>query len=577
MYSLKFQNIVIFLLACLILNGQNRLFIPDTLSGAIINLHLKKGHHSFFNGHQTATIGANGNILGPTLILRKGDEVKINVNNQIGETTTVHWHGLHVAPENDGGPHTPIADSDIWSPSFEIYNKASTCWYHPHLHHKTNEHVSKGIAGIIIVQDQDEEKLILPRTYGIDDIPLVIQTKDFDINKEIIVHSNNDDVVMVNATIDAYQQVPAQLVRFRVVNGSSQRSFNLGLSNNHDFYQIASDGGLLSKPYKTNRLLIAPGERVEILISFVGMEDQSLHLMSYASEIPNGIYGATNPGMVAMMTLDNYNPNLLNGKNFNILKFNVSAQTLNPITTVPLNLADVTPISESIANKTRTLTFAPTAMGMNQLNGNFTINSAPYDMEVVNYDIPLNNIEIWELRNQSAISHPFHIHDIQFFIITRNGQTPAPNEQGLKDVVMVRPGETVRFITKFETFSNPHVPYMFHCHLLTHEDGGMMGQFIVTDRTSGVDNDDLSSGSKIKIWPNPAQHYIELSTNTKSEKLIDVQIYDIEGKEFYNKNDIFNNGPNINIDISQWPIGNYYVHISSSAFNEISSFIKIKN
>ncbi|MBK8372344.1 MAG: multicopper oxidase domain-containing protein [Saprospiraceae bacterium] len=104
------------------------------------------------------------------------------------------------------------------------------------------------------------------------------------------------------------------------------------------------------------------------------------------------------------------------------------------------------------------------------------------DMDVINYEIPLNNIEIWELRNQSAISHPFHIHDIQFNILSRNGQTPPPNEQGLKDVVLVRPGETVRFITKFETFSNPHVPYMFHCHLLPHEDGGMMGQFIVTDR-----------------------------------------------------------------------------------------------
>jgi blue copper oxidase len=572
--KVKLYTILIFLTIYHFVHGQNKLFIPDTLSGSVINLHLQKGHHAFFNNYQTATLGANGNILGPTLILRKGDDVKINVNNQIGETTTLHWHGLHVAPENDGGPHTPIVNESTWSPTFEIKNRASTCWYHPHLHHKTNEHVTKGISGVIIIRDEIEKKLALPRIYGADDFPLVIQTKDFDSSFEIITQSNHDDILMVNATIEPFLEVPSQVVRCRIVNGASQRAFNLGLNNDQDFYQIATDGGLLPKPFKTKRLLIAPGERVEILIDFKDMTGQTVHLLSYASELPSGIYGATNAGMVAMMTLDGYNPNPLNGKNFKILSFNIIHQTQNPIVNIPNSLVENESINENLANITRTLTFSPMAMGMNQLNGDFVINNASFDMDVINYEIPLNNIEIWELRNQSAISHPFHIHDIQFNILSRNGQTPPPNEQGLKDVVLVRPGETVRFITKFETFSNPHVPYMFHCHLLPHEDGGMMGQFIVTDRLSGTNDDKLNKTQKLKIWPNPATNMIEISHEKEIEVNDQVMIYDTQGKIVYKKLHTLSPKQNIKVDIFQWPSGSYLVKIGSSTFSEAASFIK---
>ena len=574
MNKVKLYTILIFLTIYHFVHGQNKLFIPDTLSGSIINLHLQKGHHVFFNNYQTATLGANGNILGPTLILRKGDEVKINVHNQIGETTTLHWHGLHVAPENDGGPHTPIVNESTWSPTFEIKNRASTCWYHPHLHHKTNEHVTKGISGVIIIRDEIEKKLSLPRTYGLDDFPLVIQTKDFDSSFEIITQSNHDDILMVNATIEPFLEVPSQVVRCRIVNGASQRAFNLGLNNDQYFYQIATDGGLLPKPFKTKRLLIAPGERVEILIDFKDMTGQTVHLLSYASELPSGIYGATNAGMVAMMTLDGYNPNPLNGKNFKILGFNIMQQTQNPIVDIPSSLVENELINENLSNITRTLTFSPMAMGMNQLNGDFTINNASFDMDVINYEIPLNNIEIWELRNQSAISHPFHIHDIQFNILSRNGQTPPPNEQGLKDVVLVRPGETVRFITKFETFSNPHVPYMFHCHLLPHEDGGMMGQFIVTDRLSGTNDDKLNKTQKLKIWPNPATNMIEISHEKEIEVNDQVMIYDTQGKIVYKKLHTLSPKQNIKVDILPWPSGGYFVKIGNSTFNEAASFIK---
>ena len=226
------------------------------------------------------------------------------------------------------------------------------------------------------------------------------------------------------------------------------------------------------------------------------------------------------------MTMTGYNPNPLNGADFDVLQFNVGVQTVNPISSIPSGLVTVTPIPEINSNITRTLTFSPVTMGPNQLNGEFLINGATMDLNVINYTIPLDNTEIWELTNQSGISHPFHIHDVQFYILTRNGVAPAINEQGRKDVVLVRPQETVRFITKFETFSNDSVPYMYHCHMLTHEDGGMMGQFVVSNPLSVADN--LINDLGISIFPNPSIGKITINFSEHPSSII---VYDVLGRE----------------------------------------------
>ncbi len=524
--GLRIPTFVLFVVLILSgkLKGQNVLLIPDTLSGTTINLTLQNGIYQFYEGQNTTTMGANGNILGPTLFLKRGDFVNFSVNNQLADTTTIHWHGLHVAPENDGGPHTPIAPNTTWNPSFTILDKAATYWYHPHLHRFTNKHVSKGIAGMIIVRDEEESSLALPRKYGVDDFPLVIQTKDFDSNNEIVVPSNADDIIMVNATVRPFLEVPSQVVRYRILNGSSQRIFNIGLSNNQSFNQIASDGGLLNAPNPTTRLMLSPGERAEILINFSGMNGQTVYLKSFASELSNGLYGATNPGTGSGMTLDGYNPNALNGTDFNILQFNIVNETLEAITTIPTTLANATPIEENPSNVTRTLTFSPISPGMNQLNGEFLINNRSFNESIIDYNIKINNTEIWELTNQSAIAHPFHIHDVQFYILTRNGNTPPINERGRKDVVLVKSQETVRFIAKFEDFSNTTVPYMYHCHMLPHEDGGMMGQFVVGDSPLSLE-EYLNADDLINIYPNPAIDYVNIKI--KGNPTIKyIQIYD---------------------------------------------------
>jgi FtsP/CotA-like multicopper oxidase with cupredoxin domain len=475
------------LLACLMLGlffaskAQQLLLIPDTLSGTQINLEIRNGSKAFFPGTPTQTMGINGDILAPTLILQKHQNVSFQVKNNLTDTTTIHWHGMHVAPQNDGGPHITILPGTTWSPSFEVLDQASTHWYHPHLHMKTYDHVQKGIAGFIIVKDEDESKILLPRTYGVDDIPLAIQTKGIDANNQIITtHTALDTLLMVNGTINPYVNLPKQVVRLRVLNGSPERLYNLGFTANKTFFQIGSDGGLLSAPVALTRLLLAPGERAEILVNLSDVEQSQIELINYGNEIPNGRYGAAQPGMGAGQQIPNYSQNKLNGSIFPILKINITSATQNPVLSIPSSLITHQPWLANSANTTRSIVFSSMNMGPGAINGPFVFNNEHFDMDVINFKVPFDNIEIWELRNQSPIAHPFHLHNVQFYVLDINGAAPPLNLQGKKDVILVPPGNgTVRFITKFEDFYNDTLPYMYHCHMLTHEDDGMMGQFVV--------------------------------------------------------------------------------------------------
>lgn len=472
------------------IKSQNPLLIPDTLSGSFIQLTLQDGQQNWFPGLATQTRGANGAILGPTLMLRQRQSLTLQVQNQLADTTTVHWHGMHVAAQNDGGPHSPILPGGIWSPSFQVLDHAATMWYHPHLHYKTYDHVQQGIAGFIYVRDSLESTLSLPRTYGVDDIPLAIQTKAIDANNQIRTdHTALDTFLLVNATYRPYVDLPAQQVRLRLLNGSPERVYLFGFSDNRNFAMIASDNGLLSAPVTLNRLLMAPGERAEILVNLASDQGSTLHLMNYGASIPSGRYGAAQPGMGANQTIPDYSSNPLNGANFNVLEIRVGPPSANPIFQVPSTLTTHQPWNENQANATRILTFSMMGMGGGgggmSLTGPFVINGAHYDMNTINYSIPFNNIEVWELRNQSPIAHPFHIHNVPFYILDINGQAPPAEFRGKKDVVLVPPGNgVVRFIARFEDFYNDTLPYMYHCHMITHEDDGMMGQYVVNSPCS---------------------------------------------------------------------------------------------
>jgi blue copper oxidase len=553
--------------------SQNLLGIPDTLSASNIILNIYDTSHVFYPGFTTSTFGVNGSYLGPTLLLNRGDSVSINVVNNLMDTTTIHWHGMHVSAMNDGGPHMVIPPGTIWNPGFTVRDHASTYWYHPHLHMMTNLHASLGAAGVVIVRDSAESALNLPRTYGIDDFPLVIQSKCFDAAKQIIVNNASDSVMMVNGTIDPYLPVPAQLVRLRLLNASSERVYNLGLQGNQSFYQIGSDGGLLDAPVNLTRLRLAPGERAEILIDFAGMLGQSVYLISYANELPAAIYGATQPGMGAGQTIPGYTSNVLNGANFNIIQFNVVAPTASAVTAIPTTLIPNTPWPVAAANGFKTLTFSPVNMGPTAIQGPFLINNTSFDMNVVNYSIPLDNIEVWTLTNQSPIAHPFHIHDVQFYITEINGLLPPANLAGRKDVVLVPAMQTIKFITKFETFCDSMVSYMYHCHMLPHEDEGMMGQFIVScPATVGV-NEMQDNNEAVSLFPNPAIGNVSIKTNSVS-RIERVKLYDYSGRLIMQFEEI--NNENYSLDINTIDAGIYVAEISTNHHTFIKKLSVLK-
>lgn len=483
------------LLCSLSSGAQNLIPIPDTLSGTNFNLNIHPDSVQFLPGRKTYTNAFNQySYLGPTLIFNKWDSVALNVLNTLPDTSTVHWHGVHVPAIADGGPQVIVLSGNTWSPGYRVLNNASTFWYHPHTHMKTGQQAMRGAAGFIIVRDSTEASLNLPRTYGVDDFPIAIQSQQFDSLNQIDWRGMRDSILLVNGTIDPMLNIPAQVVRLRLLNGSQERNFNFGFTSNKSFYVIGNDGGLLTSPVPVTRIRLSPGERAEILLDVSGMNGQNLYLMSYASEFPQGVQGG-----IPMPGMGNTMDSPLNGVDFNILKLNIVGSTSNPITTIPSFLVPNSPWQEASANATRNIII--TAQNMMSMDGPFYFNGLLYDMNRIDYQIPLNNIEIWSITNQTMVAHPFHIHNVQFFILDRDGITPAPEERGSKDVVMIAPNETVRFITKFEDYADTAMPYMYHCHILMHEDDGMMGQFVVVSPTTGLN--DLSTSQSLYVYPNP--------------------------------------------------------------------------
>lgn len=550
-------------------HAQNPLFIPDTLNGTNFNLTVQNGTTQFFPQSNTPTYGINGAILSPTLFVNKWDWVTLNVNNTLtgnGNSTTMHWHGLHLPAMDDGGPHQIILQNTTWSPSFQILNNAGTYWYHPHGEGKTDLHVSRGLAGLIIIRDSAERALNLPRTYGVDDFPLIVQTKSFDVLNQIAISTAYDTVPMVNATIDPYVTMPAQVVRLRLLDGASDRSFMFGFSNNMTFYQIATDGGLIDTALAMNRLRLSNGERAEVLIDLSAMQGDTVYLMSYGSELPNGIMGADSVGD-AMNQVPDYYSNYLNGADFNLLMIIVGAPTSNPITTIPTALVPVPQINIASATVNRTLvmdTLTEMFTTPNLAEGPFAFDREFFDMDSINQVVYLGDTEIWTLINLTQVSHPFHIHDIQFQVVDINGGPVPANQQGWKDVVLVPAGDTVRFITTFSDFADDSVPYMYHCHLLHHEDDGMMASFLVVDTLTSIGDVQSINALEVAVFPNPAGSTANIVVKSNQNSAITIQLIDGMGREI---RQVFNgdvhSGENIySLNTSDVANGIYFVVVN---------------
>jgi blue copper oxidase len=507
--------------------SYNKLWIPDTLAGINFNLTIKDTFAQLTPGNQTITAGINNKFWGPTLIFKKGDVVHLNVKNKLNEATTLHWHGFHLPAVMDGGPHQVIPAGTLWQPYWKVTNNAATYWYHPHLHEMTEEHITKGIGGLIIVRDEEESKLALPRKYGVDDIPLVLTDRSFNSQKQFTTVPYGDSM-MVNGTLRAQTSVPAQVVRLRVLNAAIERSFNIGFSDNRNFYIITSDGGLLNAPVSVNRYLLHTGERVEILVDFKGQSGQSFDLKAYNSTLANAVAGGENfPGGPFA--------NYLGKKDFTMVRLNVTAQTSNPITSIPTTLKNNILLKAADANVTRIITMSdstgvrsPAILGPNA----FILNHKLFDINYNNNNVPVGNTEIWEIRSTSGFGHPFHIHDVEFNILSINGAAPPAAQAGWKDVVFVPSRQTVRFIAKFEDYADALHPFMYHCHISLHEDEGMMGQFVVTGSTTPT-LEPIKNESNIVVYPNPTNDRVFVSFSDRNMEAYYVRIVNMLGKTMY--------------------------------------------
>jgi bilirubin oxidase len=435
--------------------------IPKELKGKkvgdkwLFELELQKGTMEFLKGKLTATWGANGSYLGPTIRVKEGQNVEFHVKNSVGETTTIHWHGLHIPAKMDGGPHQMIKPDTVWKPHFTIMQRASINWYHPHLEGKTGIHVYNGIAGLFYIDDKVSEKLAIPKEYGVDDIPLVIQDRNFNPDGSFkYVEGNMQKMVgvkgkkvLVNGAIMPTFKAPAQIVRFRLLNGSNARIYNLGFHNNRSFYMIGTEGGLLEKPVKLTRLLLAPGERADILLDLRNEKDQKISLKSFSSETTAMLDKHDKTGGMHADKMDR--------EDYSIMTILVSKPASKQYT-LPDKLTTITRLSASDATKTRP--FVLDVKGEMGTKQEFLINDKSMSMKRIDEVIKLGSTEIWELKNKSEMPHPFHIHDITFLILDRNGQPPPAHERGWKDTVLIKIDETVRVIAKFEHCADPVVP-----------------------------------------------------------------------------------------------------------------------
>lgn len=464
----------------------NPLPIPDTLSGPIFQLSFKNDSASLFQGNKTKSYSySTGNFLGPTLLFRRGWNISPGIFNQSDDTTTLHWHGLHIPAHADGGPHSPILPGQTWEPHFTCLDKAGTYWYHPHFHGKTGKQTMKGAAGLIIVRDGEEALLPLPRTYGKDDFPIILQSLQFDPNQQIIPNGLQDSILLVNGTLNAYLNVPGQWLRFRILNASNARNFRLGFSDNLPFFVIGNDGGLLGRPVQLSRCNLAPGERIECMVDLTGKNGQTLHLRSFASEIPAGTQGGP-LGFVPPGTPPMSSP--LNGIDYSLLELRVGQPLPGLQTQLPDSLVSFQRLEESSSVNERFFRFA--SLNPGSPAGPFVINDSIFSMERVDFSVPIGNTEIWNIHNQTVVAHPFHLHGFSFFILDRFGAPPAPEEAGRKDMVQLAPNEQVRIIARFNNFADTSMPYMYHCHILHHEDEGMMGQFVVKPLISRINKPD---------------------------------------------------------------------------------------
>ncbi|WP_212024334.1 multicopper oxidase CueO [Citrobacter portucalensis] len=503
--------------------------IPDLLTADASNrmqLVVQAGKSSFA-GKTATTWGYNGNLLGPAVKLNKGQSVTVDIHNQLAEETTLHWHGLEIPGEVDGGPQGIIPAGGKRSVTFTPDQRAATCWFHPHQHGKTGRQVAMGLAGLVLIEDEEIRKLMLPKQWGIDDVPVIIQDKQFsadgqvDYQLDIMTAAVGwfGETLLTNGAIYPQHAAPRGWLRLRLLNGCNARSLNIAASDNRPLYVIASDGGLLAEPVKVTELPMLMGERFEVLVDV--SDGKAFDLVTLpVSQMGMAIAPFDKPHPVMrvqplLITASGTLPDSLTSM--------PSLPSLEGLTVRKLQLS-MDPMLDMMGMQMLMKKYGGQAMaGMdhgkmmghmnndnmghgnmnhgnmnhgemgnmqhgdmgNMKHGSFDfhnanrINGQAFDMNKPMFAAAKGQHERWVISGQGDMMlHPFHIHGTQFRILSENGKAPAAHRAGWKDTVRVEGGVS-EVLVKFDHDAPKEHAYMAHCHLLEHEDTGMMLGFTV--------------------------------------------------------------------------------------------------
>ncbi|KPM46581.1 multicopper oxidase family protein [Jiulongibacter sediminis] len=436
----------------------NKLPVPETIySGS--ELLAQNAISKLDAIKESNVLGYHAGILGPTIRVRSQDLFSLKFRNGLSEKTNIHWHGLLTPDTMDGGPDLRINANAEFEYNFKINQGTGTNWYHPHIHQNTARQVVNGLAGLFIVESDLENQLNLP--HGDFEIPIVIQDKLISSDGNIIYNPDMmqtmtgylGDTLLVNGIKSPFIEVSQNLYRLRVLNGSNARIYNLTLSTESTFHIIGADSSLLEIPVEVKSVLLAPGERLDLLVNFNSASvGERIFLRS---ETFSGMGDAQG------------------SQAFNILQFKVTSGVKMEFS-IPEKLLTLSNIGAETALRTFKFT-----MTMGSMNAMHRINGKSYNMNRIDETVKHLDTEIWEFDNSSGDEpHPMHIHGVQFKIVSRTGKqnTIQPHERGLKDTVLVGPGEKVQVKMKFELKGK----FVFHCHNLEHEDDGMMLNFQVS-------------------------------------------------------------------------------------------------
>jgi FtsP/CotA-like multicopper oxidase with cupredoxin domain len=359
----------------------------------------------------------------------------------------------------DGHPRDEVAAGQSYQVRFPVRQRASTCWYHAHTDQLTAQQAYAGVAGFLIIEDPSEAAFGLPS--GNHDVPLVFTDKRVNAARQLIYAPSMmdvmsgylGDVILVNGTPDGWLSVDRGLYRLRLLNGSNARIYKIALSDAQTFHLIGTDGGLLPSPRMVTSVMLAPGQRLEILVDF----------SPYAAGASVVLKSLTFAGGGGMMGGPQQ------GTEMDLLRFYVDS-TVTGNATVPAALQPLTPLTSAKAKRTRLFTLTMSGMV-------HTINGQSFNLQRTDFTVPFGDVEIWEYRNAGTEPHPMHAHAALCQVLSRSGAVSLPPEDaGWKDTVLVNAGETVRVLTRFDT--HPGL-FVHHCHNLEHEDSGMMQNFEV--------------------------------------------------------------------------------------------------